>query len=111
MARVGRAGLRAIAEVSGVAAEIAHLLVKSEGNRGAEATYGKLARWCGFHARTAPNGVEGLAIMEHPENSWQPCPWFTRDYRNRSPSPFAFLKQPWTQAKGKSIRLRYRVVM
>jgi hypothetical protein len=87
------------------------VLMNSEGQRGAEATYGKPARWCGFHGKTAPGVVEGLAIMEHPENPWQPCPWFTRDYGHLSPSPFAFLKQPWVLAKGKTIRLRYRVVL
>ena len=49
--------------------------------------------------------------IRHPENPWAPCPWFTRDYGHFSPSPFAFIKQPWTLAKGKSIRMRYRVAM
>lgn len=100
--------LRAIPELSPLYGGV---LMNSEGHTGAEATYGKPARWCGFHGKTAPNVVEGLAIMEHPENPWKPCPWFTRDYGHLSPSPFAFIKQPWTLAKGKSIRLRYRVVM
>ena len=100
--------LRVIPELSPLYGGV---LMNSEGQRGAEATYGKLARWCGYHGKTAPNVVEGLAIMEHPENPWNPCPWFTRDYGHLSPSPFAFIKQPWTLAKGKSIRLRYRVVM
>jgi len=100
--------LRVIPELSPLYGGV---LMNSEGQTGAEATYGKPARWCGYHGKTAPNVVEGLAIMEHPENPWKPCPWFTRDYGHLSPSPFAFIKQPWTLAKGKSIRLRYRVVM
>jgi hypothetical protein len=87
------------------------VLSNSEGGTGAEGTYGKPARWCGYHGETQRGVVEGLTIMDHPENPWAPCPWFTRDYGHMSPSPFAFIKQPWTLAKGKSIRLRYRVVM
>lgn len=87
------------------------VLANSEGGIGAEGTYGKPARWCGYHGKSAGDMVEGLAVMDHPENPWAPCPWFTRDYGHFSPSPFAFLKQPWTLAKGKSIRMRYRVVM
>jgi hypothetical protein len=87
------------------------VLANSEGGIGAEGTYGKPARWCGYHGKAAGDVVEGLAVMDHPENPWAPCPWFTRDYGHFSPSPFAFLKQPWTLAKGKSIRMRYRIVM
>ena len=86
-------------------------LMNSEGGTGAEGTYGKPARWCGYHGRTYKDVVEGLAVMDHPENPWAPCPWFTRDYGHFSPSPFAFIKQPWTLPKGKSIRMRYRVVL
>ncbi|MBK5290977.1 MAG: PmoA family protein [Acidobacteriia bacterium] len=87
------------------------ILANSEGGIGAEGTYGKPARWCGYHGKTAADVVEGLAVMDHPGNPWAPCPWFTRDYGHFSPSPFAFIKQPWTLPKGKSIRLRYRVVL
>jgi methane monooxygenase PmoA-like len=87
------------------------VLSNSEGGTGAEGTYGKPARWCGYHGKTYADVVEGLAVMDHPENPWAPCPWFTRDYGHFSPSPFAFLKQPWTLPKGKSIRMRYRVVL
>jgi hypothetical protein len=87
------------------------ILMNSEGGVGAEGTYAKPARWCGYHGKTYADVVEGLAVMDHPENPWAPCPWFTRDYGHFSPSPFAFLKQPWTLPKGKSIRMRYRVVL
>ena len=100
--------LRVIPEISPLYGGV---LANSEGGIGADGTYGKPARWCGYHGQTAKDTVEGLAVMDHPENPWAPCPWFTRDYGHFSPSPFAFLKQPWTLAKGKSIRLRYRVVL
>jgi hypothetical protein len=89
------------------------VLMNSEGGIGAKGTYGKPARWCGYHGKRAarPDVVEGIALMEHPENPWAPCPWFTRDYGHLSPSPFNFQKEPWRLAKGAAIRLRYRVVM
>ena len=87
------------------------VLMNSEGGAGAEGTYGKPARWCGYHGKTSRDTVEGLAVMDHPQNPWAPCPWFTRDYGHFSPSPFAFIKEPWTLAAGKSIRIRYRVAL
>jgi hypothetical protein len=87
------------------------VLMNSEGGSGAEGTYGKPARWCGYHGKTARDTVEGLAIMDHPDNPWAPCQWFTRDYGHLSPSPFAFITKPWTLPKGKSIRMRYRVAL
>jgi hypothetical protein len=100
--------LRVIPEISPL---FGGMLVNSEGGTGAAETYGKPARWCGYYGKTSRDLVEGLAVMDHPQNPWTPCPWFTRDYGHLSPSPFAFNKEPWTLAKGKSIRLRYRVVL
>lgn len=87
------------------------VLRNADGGTGAGETYGKPSRWCGYHGKTSRDTVEGLAVLDHPENPWAPCPWFTRDYGHFSPSPFAFLKKPWTLEKGKSIRLRYRVAL
>ena len=87
------------------------VLANSDGGTGAEGTYGKPARWCGYHGKTYADVLEGLAVMDHPENPWEPCPWFTRDYGHFSPSPFAFMKEPWTLPKGKSIRMRYRIAL
>jgi len=88
------------------------VLMNSEGGIGAEGTYGKEARWCGYHGRRAarPDVVEGIAIMTHPDNPWRPI-WFTRDYGHLSPSPFNFLDKPWRFDEGESILLRYRVVL
>ena len=88
------------------------VLMNSEGGIGAEGTYGKEARWCGYHGRRAarPDVVEGIAIMTHPDNPWRPV-WFTRDYGHLSPSPFNFLDKPWRFDEGESILLRYRVVL
>jgi len=88
-------------------------LINSEGQKGEKATFGQPAAWCGYHGkRKAPaDVVEGIAILDHPENPWAPCPWFTRDYGFISPTPFNFIDKPWQLAAGKSVRLRYRVVL
>jgi len=89
-------------------------LVNSEGDSGEKATFGKPAGWCGYHGkrRGIPGAVvEGIALMDHPENPWAPCPWFTRDYGFISPTPFNFVNQPWRLPAGESVRLRYRVVL
>ncbi len=89
-------------------------LVNSEGQSGEKATFGKPAAWCTYFGKrqgAAGEVVEGIALMHHPGNPWKNCPWFTRDYGFISPSPFNFIKEPWHLAAGKSVRLRYRVVL
>jgi hypothetical protein len=89
-------------------------LINSEGQSGEKATFGRPAAWCAFYGRrqnVPGNVVEGIAILDHPRNPWSPCPWFTRDYGFISPTPFNFIKEPWQLAAGKSVLLRYRVVL
>jgi hypothetical protein len=88
-------------------------LENCSGQIGELETTGKPAKWCGYYGQRAGHRgvVEGIAVMDHPKNPWNPCPWFTRDYGHLSPSPFNFLDRPWELAEGKVIRLRYRVVM
>ena len=88
-------------------------LLSSEGQEGEKATFGKPARWCAFFGRrTQARGepVEGIALFDHPQNPWAPCPWFTRDYGFISPMPFNWIEKPWQLAAGQSVRIRHRVV-
>jgi hypothetical protein len=102
----------AIRAASDISCPYGGVLANSEGGKGAEGTYGKEARWCGYHGKRAgrPGVVEGIAVMTHPENPWRPI-WFTRDYGHLSPSPFNFLDEPWQLGRGKSIELKYRVAL
>lgn len=89
-------------------------LVNSEGQSGEKETFGKPAAWCAYYGRRAglpEELVEGIALLDHPKNPWAPTPWFTRDYGFISPSPFYFIGEPWRLASGRSVRLRYRVVL
>ncbi len=102
----------AIRAASDISPAYGGVLENSEGGIGAEGTYGKEAKWCGYHGKRAarPDIVEGISVMTHPDNPWKPI-WFTRDYGHLSPSPFNFLDEPWRLAKGKSINLKYRVAL
>ena len=89
-------------------------MVNAEGDTGEKATFGKKSAWCGFFGKRANVGgdvVEGIAMFDHPKNPWSPCPWFTRDYGFASPSPMHFMEKQWELDAGKSITLRYRVVL
>ena len=89
-------------------------LVNAEGETGEKGTFGKKSAWCAFFGKRpnmAGDVVEGIAIMDHPKNPWSPCAWFTRDYGFASPTPMNFMEKPWTLAAGKSVTLRYRVVL
>jgi hypothetical protein len=100
--------LRAAADISPAYGGV---LMNSEGGVGAKETLGKEADWCGYHGkRVSKNVVEGIAIMNHPDNPWKST-WLTRDYGHLSPSPFYFLDEPWRLSKGKSIELKYRVAL
>jgi hypothetical protein len=88
-------------------------LVNAEGLEGEKATFGKPSAWCDFSGKRkniAGDVVEGIAILDHPKNPWSHCPWFTRDYGFISPTPLNFLPK-WELAAGKSVSLRYRVVL
>jgi hypothetical protein len=89
-------------------------LVNAEGDAGEKGTFGKKSAWCDFfgkRANAAGEVVEGIAIFDHPKNPWAPTPWFTRDYGFASPTPMNFVEKQWELAAGKSVSLRYRVVL
>lgn len=88
-------------------------LVSSEGKEGEAGTFGQPALWCAFYGRrrrAQGEPVEGIALMDHPESPWAPCPWFTRDYGFASPTPFDWIDEAWRLEAGRSVRVRHRVV-
>jgi hypothetical protein len=101
--------LRAAADISPLAGGV---LMNSKGQVGAAATFGKPAAWCGYHGpRRRSKAVEGIALMNHPDNFGGECPWFTRNYGHLSPSPFNFQSKPWTIPQGETLHLKYCVVL
>jgi hypothetical protein len=89
-------------------------LINAEGLSGEKATFGQKSAWCDFSGRRTGftnQLTEGIAILDHPSNPWSPCPWFTRDYGFISPTPLNFVTDPWKLEAGKTVNLRYRVVL
>jgi hypothetical protein len=86
-------------------------LVNAEGLESEKGTFGVPSAWCDYSGSRF--GItEGLAIFDSPGNPWRPCPWFTRDYGFFSPTPMYWLPdQGFNLTSGKSIFLRYRVVV
>ncbi len=87
-------------------------MINSEGLLGEPGTFGKGSAWIDFYGKRG-NGVEGLAILQHPSNPWYPSPWFTRDYGFMSPTPM-YWPQNGTDTqmkKGTELVLRYRVLV
>jgi hypothetical protein len=87
-------------------------MINAEGVKSEKETFGKNSPWMDFYGKRG-DGIEGLAILQHPSNPWYPSPWFTRDYGFISPTPMywpendkeTFLKQ------GTVLNLRYRVLV
>lgn len=94
----------------GLSVDSGGTLVNSRGSEDAEGTFGEEAEWADFHGSRG-GVVEGLAILNHPDNRWSPPPWFTRDYGFFSPTPFEWLEDGHRMAEGETLRLRYRVVV
>lgn len=86
-------------------------LVNSREQRSEEGTFAREAEWADYWG-TRAGIVEGLAILNHPDNRWTPPPWFTRNYGFFSPTPFNWFESGHLDlAKGEALRLRYRVVV
>ncbi|MFN4146385.1 MAG: PmoA family protein [Runella sp.] len=88
-------------------------MINSNGEKGEKETFGKRAAWMDFYGKRG-NGIEGMAILQHPSNAWYPAPWFTRDYGFFSPTPMFWPQDEKVGTvlnKGQTIRLRYRVLV
>ena len=88
-------------------------MVNAQGESGEKGTFGKASPWMACSGRRGSGVVEGMAILQHPENPWYPSPWFTRDYGFFSPTPMFWPTNgvATTLAKGDKLRLRYRVLV
>src|SRR5580692_386993 len=93
------------------------VIVNSEGARKMDQTWGKPASWVDYSGELNGEKV-GVVLLEHPESFHHPSRWHVRDYGLLAINPFgsnSFDKaapvSQFTLAKGKSIRLRYRIVI
>ena len=85
-------------------------MTASGGRTGVEAIHGRKGAWCDYSGDNHGH-IEGLTILDHPENAWFPCEWFVRDYGFVSPTPLNFIGEAgWSLLKGETFALKYRVV-
>ncbi len=97
-----------------MAPDWAHLgtgqIIDSEGNLNEAETRESYAEWAAYYGQN--NGaMEGLAIIQHPSNSFYPGQWITRDYGFISPSSFGFIEEPLEMYEGQELQFKYRVVV
>lgn len=86
-------------------------LVNAEGDSGETETFGKHTSWMNYYG-TRDSITEGIAILTHPTNRWNPSPWFTRNYGFFSPTPMQWLVGGQvTFKKGETLTMKYRVII
>jgi hypothetical protein len=87
-------------------------MINAEGAKGEKETFGVKSPWIDYYGKRG-NAIEGLAILQHPENPWYPSPWFTRDYGFISPTPMYWPEngEEFFFKKGSQLKLRYNVVV
>jgi hypothetical protein len=110
-------GTFAIRVVNGLTKPAVKML-NSEGNVGQDNIWGKRANWVDYSGVVDGEPL-GIAIFDNPANIKHPTYWHARDYGLFAVNPFGehdFYSDPKrdgsvTIAKGKSLTLRYRVVI
>ena len=87
-------------------------MINAEGAKGEKETFGVKSPWIDYYGKRG-DAIEGLAILQHPENPWYPSPWFTRDYGFISPTQMYWPENDENifLVKGQKLTLRYRVVI
>jgi len=89
------------------------IMANAENDKGEKATFGKSSPWMDYYGTRGNGEIEGIAILQHPDNKWYPAPWFTRDYGFFSPTPMYWPKNDEfiRLNKGETINLKYRVLV
>lgn len=88
-------------------------MINAQGEKGEEETFGKPSPWIDFYGKRGDD-IEGMAIMQHPSNTWPSAPWFTRDYGFFSPTSLYWpddVEKGTIIEKGEIVELRYRVLV
>jgi len=81
----------------------------SEGPLGPESR-GSKARWVDFSGKIATGGFAGVAIFDHPGNPRHPSSWWLSASMPYF-SPALLFDKPYTLAAGKTMKLRYRILI
>jgi hypothetical protein len=77
--------------------------------KGEAALFGKPSRWVDYSGPSRPDVVEGLCLMDHPDNPHHPSPWHVR--RDGWMEPAFNLVEGYGVASGHPLDLRYRLLV
>ena len=83
--------------------------VDSKGRKDKEA-HGKRARWVDFSGEIGGDKAAGVTIFDHPDNLRHPSPWYVEKGMPYF-SPAVLFDKAYTLAAGKSLTLRYRILI
>ncbi|MBA7629782.1 hypothetical protein ES703_37286 [subsurface metagenome] len=83
--------------------------VDSEGRKDKEA-HGKRDRWVDFSGELADGKEAGISMFDYPENLRHPTPWYVEKGMPYF-SPAVLFDKAYTLAAGKSLTLRYRILI
>jgi hypothetical protein len=83
--------------------------VDSEGRKDKEA-HGKRAKWVNFSGEIGGDKAAGITIFDHPDNLRHPSPWYVEKGMPYF-SPAVLFDKAYTLAAGKSLTLRYRILI
>ena len=83
--------------------------VDSQGRKDKEA-HGKKARWVDFSGELTDGKEAGITILDHPDNLRHPSPWYVEKGMPYF-SPAVLFNKPYTLPAGKSLTLRYRILI
>jgi len=81
----------------------------SEGQRDME-VHGKKARWVDYSGPTATGQFAGITIFDHPQNLRSPSPWYVAKELTYF-SPAILFNEPYTLKKGKTLLLKYCILI
>ncbi|MDR0844548.1 MAG: PmoA family protein [Tannerella sp.] len=87
-------------------------MFNAEGKKNQEETNGVVSPWMDYYG-TLKTGTEGIALLQHPSNTWYPEPWLTRDYGLFSPATLQYPKddKETVLKKGEKVKFRYRILV
>ena len=84
-------------------------LTAADGTTGEPAIFGKAHRWVDYSGPSAPDKVEGICYMDHPENPRHPTHWHVR--KDGWMEAAFNLAEPYGLATDHPLDLRYRLLI
>lgn len=93
--------------------------ITTNNGKGAKECWGKPANWCDYSGDPDGSGVQGITIMDHPDNFRHPVHWHVRDYGLNGANYFGLhdfndtetMDGEHTTKNGESLAFNYRMLI